>query len=424
MSAEASDSVAATLGVPDPPPATQDPPKLPPKSPLRLRNVASLSAVALTISDASPSISTSAPTPSPHHRPPPLVFPSVSSTPESISNLLSTAAGASSRNTSTTRSLDSRPASLHVSRRPSTASSMLSLESSLGGLMPDTPTSLDTISRLALALPSQSDLDNASSNTGTTFDSQMNLQQSSEADGLGLGLQVPASSSLLDVDRSLPITPSSPSTPSYVPPSTTNPAATAQTSKRVHALNELLTSERVYASDLAVMRNVYIPLALGQKPLMNMPSADPQSSSSASNALLDALGDGEEAPMTPQDVRVVFSNTEELAVFADAFAERIEASMGGALGGASSLGEDGATALEGDDGAKTDSIGALLLEVVSPAAPLNSQSIPQRITPLLPRMRVRPISTCKASRPSANVVSMRRRLLHVHENDSRSPRWS
>ena len=33
--------------------------------------------------------------------------------------------------------------------------------------------------------------------------------------------------------------------------------------KRYHALHELLSSERAYASDLALIREVHMPLALG-----------------------------------------------------------------------------------------------------------------------------------------------------------------
>ena len=35
------------------------------------------------------------------------------------------------------------------------------------------------------------------------------------------------------------------------------------TTKRYHALHELLSSERAYASDLALIKEVHIPLALG-----------------------------------------------------------------------------------------------------------------------------------------------------------------
>lgn len=38
--------------------------------------------------------------------------------------------------------------------------------------------------------------------------------------------------------------------------------------KRVHALRELLSSERAYASDLALIRDIHIPLALGRSPLL------------------------------------------------------------------------------------------------------------------------------------------------------------
>ncbi len=44
----------------------------------------------------------------------------------------------------------------------------------------------------------------------------------------------------------------------------TLPTAIPRVSKRIHALNELLSSERAYASDLAFIRDVHIPLALGK----------------------------------------------------------------------------------------------------------------------------------------------------------------
>jgi len=43
-------------------------------------------------------------------------------------------------------------------------------------------------------------------------------------------------------------------------------------SKRQHALHELLASERAYASDLAVIREVYMPLASGKQPRSFSPS--------------------------------------------------------------------------------------------------------------------------------------------------------
>ncbi len=50
------------------------------------------------------------------------------------------------------------------------------------------------------------------------------------------------------------------------PPSSKAPSVSQQPSltKRQHALHELLSSERAYASDLALMRDIHIPLALGK----------------------------------------------------------------------------------------------------------------------------------------------------------------
>lgn len=67
--------------------------------------------------------------------------------------------------------------------------------------------------------------------------------------------------------------------------------------------------------------------------------------------------------MTPDDVKVVFSNTEELAVFADAFAERIETALGDAL--EASDDESSGTLGEEAEDRRTDAIGELFLEVVS-----------------------------------------------------------
>jgi len=83
-------------------------------------------------------------------------------------------------------------------------------------------------------------------------------------------------------DKPLPITPLSPSSPNSMddstldspslrdptdspPPSATLPAKNISTglSKRTHALLELIESERAYASDLALIRDVHLPVALG-----------------------------------------------------------------------------------------------------------------------------------------------------------------
>ena len=84
-------------------------------------------------------------------------------------------------------------------------------------------------------------------------------------------------------DKPLPITPLSPSSPNSMddstldspslrdptdspPPSATLPAKNIVSrglSKRTHALLELIESERAYASDLALLRDVHLPVALG-----------------------------------------------------------------------------------------------------------------------------------------------------------------
>jgi hypothetical protein len=83
-------------------------------------------------------------------------------------------------------------------------------------------------------------------------------------------------------DKPLPITPLSTSSPTSIddstldsprlpdlrhsPPSSAavpSKAVTNGTSKRTHALLELIESERAYASDLALIRDIHLPVALG-----------------------------------------------------------------------------------------------------------------------------------------------------------------
>jgi hypothetical protein len=83
-------------------------------------------------------------------------------------------------------------------------------------------------------------------------------------------------------DKPLPITPLSPSSPNFTddsaldsaslrdtidspPPSATGPTKVFSTglTKRTHALLELIESERAYASDLALIRDIHLPVALG-----------------------------------------------------------------------------------------------------------------------------------------------------------------
>ncbi|KAF9222409.1 hypothetical protein BS17DRAFT_186920 [Gyrodon lividus] len=130
--------------------------------------------------------------------------------------------------------------------------------------------------------------------------------------------------------------------------------------KRMHALLELLTSERAYASDLALIRDIHIPLALGQPAPFNTnsppspPPFSPGSGSGSSSRTVSTASDSSTAssqlgpPMTRDDVRIIFGNIEDLALFSDQFVERLEEALGGILEG----------------GSGEDSVGALFLEII------------------------------------------------------------
>ncbi|KAH8110448.1 hypothetical protein DFH11DRAFT_1803816 [Phellopilus nigrolimitatus] len=107
--------------------------------------------------------------------------------------------------------------------------------------------------------------------------------------------------------------------------------------KREHALKELLSSERAYASDLAFIRNVHIPMALGKSAPFHLPRpATPPRSSGSSSRTLSTSSDSSFTshngpPMTKDDVRVIFSNITELAVFSDMFSDRLQEALGDVL---------------------------------------------------------------------------------------------
>lgn len=99
-----------------------------------------------------------------------------------------------------------------------------------------------------------------------------------------------------------------------------------KTSKRVQALLELLSSERAYASDLALIRDIYLPLARG------LPTSYPLPPSAGS------LVSPSDPPMSARDVKIIFGNIEELAAFADELSDKIEAALGSIVPGGT--GED------------------------------------------------------------------------------------
>ena len=194
-----------------------------------------------------------------------------------------------------------------------------------------------------------------------------------------------------------------------------HPAPRHTKQKRQHALLELINTERAYASDLALVQSVHMPLALGlnvqiggeiiglgQPPTTvsstttNGTSTNTLSitSSGASTHTASSRGSGisisgssgpsnplaaststqaqttaatstgisstderqspspanNEPPMTPDDVRVIFGNIEQLAVFADGFADEIETALGAEIPG----------------GVGVDRVGELFVKRVSP----------------------------------------------------------
>ncbi|KAI0800196.1 hypothetical protein C8Q74DRAFT_1313919 [Fomes fomentarius] len=117
-------------------------------------------------------------------------------------------------------------------------------------------------------------------------------------------------------------------------------------SKRDHALSELLASERSYASDLAVIGDVHVPLALGQPAPCSVVPATPPGSSGSSTRTLSTASDSSAAsylsvggpPMTREDSKIIFNNVSELAVFADELSADLEKALGDVLEGGT--GED------------------------------------------------------------------------------------
>ncbi|KAG6336068.1 hypothetical protein ID866_3015 [Astraeus odoratus] len=107
----------------------------------------------------------------------------------------------------------------------------------------------------------------------------------------------------------------------------------------------LLSSERAYASDLAMIRDIHIPLALGQH-LPFSPNRPTPLSSSGSGSGSDS---SPSTAATALDyVRIIFGNIQELAVFADRFVSLLEEAIGSSI----------------DSGSNDDRVGALFLEIV------------------------------------------------------------
>ncbi|KAL0955621.1 hypothetical protein HGRIS_001854 [Hohenbuehelia grisea] len=150
-------------------------------------------------------------------------------------------------------------------------------------------------------------------------------------------------------------------------------ASKSALTKRQHALHELLSSERAYASDLALIKDVHIPLALGQPAAFHIPASATKTSnnartlstasSSTTSSFASATSVGTTStsatsaasvassssmpsapsldgppPMTPADARMIFSNIADLAVFSDHFCDLLQDALGSEIEGG--YGED------------------------------------------------------------------------------------
>jgi hypothetical protein len=195
-------------------------------------------------------------------------------------------------------------------------------------------------------------------------------------------------------------TTSSPYPTSPVATSSSPPPIATKTSKRAHALLELLSSERAYASDLALISQVHIPLAQGHPPPYQLPAplpTPPNSNPSSSAASVSTRGSGSsdgfqntvssvkplkvsvkgkskatiplsredpnsqpDPPMSKEDARVIFGNVEAVAQFADVFAQRLEDALGSVLTGEQTQNHRNHHAFTQND----DYVGALFQEMV------------------------------------------------------------
>ncbi|KAF8627627.1 hypothetical protein AX15_004324 [Amanita polypyramis BW_CC] len=103
-------------------------------------------------------------------------------------------------------------------------------------------------------------------------------------------------------------------------------------SKRQHALQELLSSERAYASDLVLICDLHIPLALGHEGGLHAPTLTPPNSSDSSSRTLSTASDTSYStngpPMTLEDTKIIFNNIEDLAVFSESLCDKLEKAVG------------------------------------------------------------------------------------------------
>ncbi|KAF9494134.1 hypothetical protein BDN71DRAFT_1449211 [Pleurotus eryngii] len=190
----------------------------------------------------------------------------------------------------------------------------------------------------------------------------------------------PSTSAMMNgtMSKSVPVRPSGSQRPDSPPlPSPPSPKELKETkakakamTKRQHALHELLSSERAFASDLALIREVHIPLAMGLPASFSLPAAPQEgtsteivvsngsrtlstasssttssastnfSSASSSTAATSVSSSStytpfstSNPPFSPLDTKVIFSNIAELAFFSDKFCDLLEEALGAEIEG-------------------------------------------------------------------------------------------
>ncbi|KIK60802.1 hypothetical protein GYMLUDRAFT_59226 [Collybiopsis luxurians FD-317 M1] len=147
----------------------------------------------------------------------------------------------------------------------------------------------------------------------------------------------------VEVSKALPLRPESPfalspmedEAASSSSTSSLGQQSTATLTKRQHALHELLASERAYASDLALVRQIYIPLAIGH-PILHSISSPPESSASSARTMStasDSSTGSANPPMTTEDAKIIFNNIADLALFSDTFCDKLQDALGAVLEG-------------------------------------------------------------------------------------------
>ncbi|PIL33688.1 hypothetical protein GSI_04312 [Ganoderma sinense ZZ0214-1] len=317
---------------------------------------------------------------------------------------LSTASSASTTSTSSSFSsiqslqslLASPPLSPSITSPPIPPRSPLRNQHTVKGVparpphSPCLPDSLAPIAELTLELEPSLELEHSLD----LYDPDMPLLHSRSFGSISGLLDQPLSAAMLHPRRSttpdkpLPLTPqpsmSTPSLPigadmededdvTLLPdedPSDTLCATTSMT-KREYALRELLESERIYSNDLIFLRDLHMPLASGQPTAFNLGPATPPRSSASSARTLSTASDastasylGNQPPMTPEDVKIVFGNIEKLAAFSEEFARQLEPALG--------------EVVEGGEG--EDYVGRLFLDFIPQMEPIYKAYITKQAT--------------------------------------------